>query len=300
MTDGEHPDNVLFDWYERYIGEPETETDVYLGFGLFFGAVASAVLALVLFLVGATLYGLRTDGYFAVAQPGYLAGMLSVPLALLGVVVLLPTERRATLGAAAGTAITAVAAVAFLLFYPDQWFEFGTRNTLAVVGTYALGLAVVTAATGAALVAHQLERVRAPAPSEIEAAGEEPDETVTDEQIQSDIEEAMSEVDITWGGVEKTENRKLDFNPDYADESFSDVDVEADQTVRSGTVDAQVQGLQQMKGDTTNVATAESTVDDQTAALNELKRQKEEDEVPANVDTEKGLVARFLGWVGLR
>ena len=26
------PDNVLFEWYERYIGDPETETDVYLGF----------------------------------------------------------------------------------------------------------------------------------------------------------------------------------------------------------------------------------------------------------------------------
>ena len=35
MTEpGETPDNVLFDLYERYIGEPEAETDVYLGFGL--------------------------------------------------------------------------------------------------------------------------------------------------------------------------------------------------------------------------------------------------------------------------
>ena len=31
------PDNVLYDLYETYIGEPEEETDVYLGFGLFFG-----------------------------------------------------------------------------------------------------------------------------------------------------------------------------------------------------------------------------------------------------------------------
>ena len=44
-TDGT-PDNVLFEWYGRYIGDPETETDVYLGFGLFFGGIALGVGAL--------------------------------------------------------------------------------------------------------------------------------------------------------------------------------------------------------------------------------------------------------------
>jgi hypothetical protein len=116
MSEANSPDNVLIRLYERYIGEPETETDVYLGFGLFFCAVGFAVLGLSLFAYGASAYGLRADGYFAVAQPAYLLGMLSMPLALLGVTVLLPNERRVEWVGAAGVAVALVAAAAFLTY----------------------------------------------------------------------------------------------------------------------------------------------------------------------------------------
>lgn len=297
------PDNALFRLYERYIGEPETEAEVYLGFGLFFAGIACAVIGLALFVAGASRYGLRTDGYFALAQPGYLLGMLSVPLALLSVVVLLPTERRAQAGGLVGIAITVVASVAFLLSYPEQWFEFGTRNTLLVVGTYAVGLALLTAVTGSALVAHRLEQARATAtvPAEAEAgAGAEakqPAETVSDEQVQADIDEAMSNVEMTWGGVEKTDNRDLSFSEDYADDSADELNVEAEKTVNPGGVDSQVEGLKQLKGGDKDVATSESTVDDQTAALTELKEQKRRGEVePAGAEPD-GLAARLRAWL---
>lgn len=299
MTERDSPDNVLFRVYERYIGQPETETDVYLGFGLFFAAVAFALAGLVLFVVGGAAFGIRTDAYFALAQPGYVLSMLSLPLALLAVVVLLPTASRATWAAAVGVAVTGAAAVAFLAFYPDRWFEFGTQETLLVIGTYAAGLAIVTASTGAALVAHHLARA-APAPSEIEPAAEDHDEEVTEEQVRADIEEAMASVDLTLGGVEREEHRRLEFTSDYADEAGGQLNVEPTETVSPGGVDEQVKGLTQIAGGERAVATSESTVDDETAALNLLKEQKRQDEVPTDAPTaDGGILARLRERLGL-
>ncbi len=301
MSDRTQPKNVLFAWYERYIGEPRDESDVYLGFGLFFAGIAIAICAFVLFVLGAGLYGLRTENYFVLAQPAYVFGMVSVPLTLLGIVVLLPTERRMQVGAGAGMAIILLAAVGFVISYPDQWFEFGTRNTLVVVGTYAVGITVVIGATGAALVAHQLERVRAPTPSEIEALEEdESEETVSEEQVRRDIEEAMANVELTWGGVDKEEHRRLEFTTDYADEAVDELNVEAKRTVSAGGgVDAQVQGLKQLKGEGTKTARSTETVSDQTAALNELKEQRRRDEIPENAPlAERGLLSRLLSRLG--
>lgn len=291
------PENALLGLYERYIGEPETESEVYLGFGLFFAGITCAALGLVLFVAGASFYGLRTAGYFALAQPGYLLGMLSVPLALLSVVVLLPTERRAQIGGLVGITVTVVASIAFLLAYPEQWFEFGTQNTLLVVGTYAVGLALLAAVTGSALVAHQLEQATVTATVPDEAATDEPDESVSDEDVRADIDAAMSNVELSWGGVEKDSNRDLSFREDYADEAGGRLNAEAEKTVNPGGVDAQVEGLRQLKGGDRDVQTSESTVDDQTAALNELRQQKRNDEVDPVDDDAKSILSRLRSWL---
>ncbi|KAB7513938.1 permease [Halosegnis rubeus] len=291
------PENALLRLYERYIGEPETESEVYLGFGLFFAGITCAALGLVLFVAGASFYGLRTAGYFALAQPGYLLGMLSVPLALLSVVVLLPTERRAQIGGLVGITVTVVASIAFLLAYPEQWFEFGTQNTLLVVGTYAVGLALLAAVTGSALVAHQLEQATVTATVPDEAATDEPDESVSDEDVRADIDAAMSNVELSWGGVEKDSNRDLSFREDYADEAGGRLNAEAEKTVNPGGVDAQVEGLRQLKGGDRDVQTSESTVDDQTAALNELRQQKRNDEVDPVDDDAESILARLRSWL---
>jgi hypothetical protein len=303
MTDDDAPNNVLFEWYERYIGEPEAETDVYLGFGLFFAAVGLALLALVLFLVGVGVYGIREDGYFAVARLAYASGMLSVPLAMFSIVVLLPVKQRATFAAGAGVAITVAAVVGFAAVYPDNWFDYGGTQTLYIVSAYAIGLMVVTAATGAALIAHHLHRTQAPAPSEIrEPEEEEETESYSTEEIERDIEEAMADVEMTWGGVEKSENRSLKLNTDFADAEMEagGLGLEGNKRVESGGVDAQVEGLKNLKGGDTKTATSESTVDDQTAALNELKQQKQDDQVPTNAPTaSSGFLSRLLDRLGI-
>lgn len=299
MPDGAQPDNVLFEWYERYVGEPATETEVYLGFGLFFGGCAFAALGLLAFLAGTLQYGFRTPGYATLAEPGYLLGMLSLPMALLSVVVLLPTRRRIAATAYGGGAVTLVAAAGFLWAYPDAWFDFGTRNTLLVIGTYAVGVATVTAAAGSALVAHRVEQAQneavAGAAAEAGAASADADsETVTDEQVEADIEEAMSGADLTLGGVERDEGRRLNLSTDDIDSATPAGDVEAKRTVNPGGVDSAVEGLNQLTGSEENVASSEDTVDEQTAALTELREQQAAGEGPgADDDEDDGIVGRF-------
>jgi|AntDeeMinimDraft_5_1070356.scaffolds.fasta_scaffold02605_2 hypothetical protein len=294
------PDNKLFDLYEQYIGEPDAQTDVYLGFGLFFIGVALAVIAAVTFIGGVTAFGYREGSYFVFANVAFVAALLSLPLLLLGVDVLLPVEQKAVLASAAGVVVTIGATVAFSWYYPSQWAEFGATTMLTILGTYGVGLAVVAAATGAALVAHQLERAK-PHPSEIEAVEEdEVEESISEEDIEQDIESAMEGVEMSWGGVEKQESKRLSFS---ASDSFeaANVDVEAETTRQTGGVDTQVSGLKALKGGDTKTATSSSTVDDQTSKLNELRQRKQQEEANEENDgviADIGLIDRVRGLLG--
>ena len=300
-----YPDNWLFDLYRKYIGEPEDETDVYLGFGLFFGGIALAGLALLLFLWSGT-FEFRTDPYFVRAGPAYAMGMLSVPVVLLGVVILLPIEDRARNAAVAGTAVTALAVGLFLWAYPLAWMStFGTDYTVAIVALYALGLTVVVGSTAAALIANQLERATPPTFEEVEAMRVEKqtqeEETWTEEEIRQDIEDAMAATDINWGGVEPSDTRELNIKMDETEVDTTGMTLDPDRTRMDG-VDRQVAGLKQLKGIEEKKTTAsDSTVDEETRALNELKRQKQQGEAPDEplpAAGEEGLIDRFRNMLG--
>ncbi|MEF8825764.1 MAG: hypothetical protein V5A27_05410, partial [Halapricum sp.] len=286
-----------------YIGEPDDRIDVYLGFGLFFAGIAIAFVGLVLFLYGGQ-FEYQTDSYWIWHRPAYALGMMSLPTTLLGVILLLPVDNRAIYSGTVGTAITYVSVVAFAAFYPDNWNVVGTDYSMQVVLVYGLGLAAVLASTAAALVAHQIERAK-PGPADIEPVEEEePEESYTDEEIQRDIEEAMEDVDITWGGIERTEGQSLKLNLEEEGFDFSGMQVEASKTISSTSTDDQVQGLKALKGGEKKTATSESTVNDQTTKLNELKqRRKEEQEQAAATAAEggsgEGLWARLKRFLGL-
>lgn len=292
--DADLPDNRLFEWYRTYIGEPDGRTDVYLGFGLFFSGIALAAVALLLFLFSGTM-AYASDAFWTWRRPAYALGMLSLPASLVGVTVLLPVERRAVFAAAGGAAVTVVAVLGFALVYPENWnVAEATDYSMQVVGLYATGLAVVVASTGAALVAHQLEQARKPRPSDIEPVEEEePDEHYSEEEIQADIDAAMDGVDISWGGVEKTDHKTLNFSYDEGDIDKSGMEFEATKT-RSTGVDSQVSGLKQLKGGEKKTGRG-TGVDDQTSKLNELKQQKrkEEAEETATTTSKPGLFDRI-------
>jgi len=307
MTDGT-PDNVLFEWYERYIGDPETETDVYLGFALFFGGIALGAVGIVVFLLSAAVSGGGTPAW-AIREVAMVAAAVGFPVILLGMVVLLPGDRRMTYVSVGGLAVCLVAVGLFVATYPMNWNVARTPDYSAQgVAIYAVGLVAVVGATGAALVGHQVERATpgeraAAVSSEAGDAGGSSGpggaggaggagETVSDEQVRRDIDAAMEDADLSWGGVNRKNTKRLELN------TPSDVEVDREAfenaeatTVRSSgqNVDDALSNLRKLQG--REQATDSSTgVDDQTAALTELRKQQEAEEVAT--EDEEGLVDR--------
>ena len=307
MTD-DTPDNVLFEWYERYIGDPETETDVYLGFALFFGGIALGAVGIVVFLLSAAVSGGGTPAW-AIREVAMVAAAVGFPVILLGMVVLLPGDRRMTYVSVGGLAVCLVAVGLFVATYPMNWNVARTPDYSAQgVAIYAVGLVAVVGATGAALVGHQVERATpgeraAAVSSEAGDAGGSSGpggaggaggagETVSDEQVRRDIDAAMEDADLSWGGVNRKNTKRLELN------TPSDVEVDREAfenaeatTVRSSgqNVDDALSNLRKLQG--REQATDSSTgVDDQTAALTELRKQQEAEEVAT--EDEEGLVDR--------
>lgn len=286
----------LFELYRRYIGEPDSKRDVYLGFGLFFGGVALGLVGLGLFLLerslaaGTPVWWLR--------RIAFAVGALGLPALLLGVVVLLPVARGPLYAAVAGAVGCLVAVAFFVSVYPQAWnVTTGQDYSTLGVTVYAAGLVVVVGAAGAALVTYQIERV---SPEAAAAEDEAEAETVTDEQVERDIEEAMSNTELSWGGVQKQETRRLSINPDAevdeADRRRFENAKHTATTHRSESVDDAVAGLKHLRGGEKREARSSGGVDDQTAALKQLREQKRQE---AAAESGGGLLARVKALLGL-
>lgn len=287
MSEDSPPGGRLIELYRTYIGEPDRRVDVYLGFGLFFAAIAIGVLALAAFVFGSRFA--QFDA-FAYREPAFALGMASLPVALLAIIVLLPVDRRGVAGGVVGGLVCFGAVAGFVWAYPYHWDTGGgPLYSMEVVLAYGGGLTILLGSTGAALVAYHVDRAR-PGPADVEPVEEsDPEETFSDEEIREDIDEAMADVELNWGGVEKTENTRLSLSGDFDDVDTSGLEVEAKQ-VQSGGVDDQVAGLKTIKGGEKKTARSTSTVDDQTSQLAELRQRKREEE--ASADDDGGVAAR--------
>lgn len=272
--------------YREYVGDPEEAVDVYTGFALFFGGIALGLAGVVLFLASDAV---ATDlaGLYAVRQIAAVAAAIGLPALLSGVVVLLPVDRRALYLAGAGGVVCLGAIGLFVWAYPVYWNVSGNPDYSATgVGIYSLGLAGVVAATGAALVAHSVERA-APGTTPGEAStavgaakADDERETVTDEQVRADIERELGDAELSWGGIERTETRRLELNTGPEEEiDRRGFEVDSAKTARASgdTIDDAVSGLRQLQGGEKQTASGSGT-DDQAAALRELKRQREAQE----------------------
>lgn len=172
MSKNPIPTGDLATRYRAYLRELETTRNVRVGFRVFLGGVGLAALALVLFL-WANTYDAHTSAYYAWSEPAYALSMLSIPVAMLGIVILLPSERRLLGVAVGGLVVTVIATGWFTLAYPADWNHYGDDHTLSVVTVYAIGLAGLSVATGASLRAHSPELIRAV--TEIDRSESEPD-----------------------------------------------------------------------------------------------------------------------------
>ncbi|WP_066417581.1 DUF7139 domain-containing protein [Halorubrum aethiopicum] len=283
--------NPLFDYYRRYVGDPDRAVDVYAGFGLFFVGLGLGVVGIAVFLYSATLPP-NTLSTYSVRQVAAVAAALGLPGLLLGVVVLLPVDRRMLYLGSGGAAVCLVAVAWFVRVYPHDWNVAEPPDYSAqVVALYSVGLVAVIGATGAALVAHRVEQASGAAAaggagSASDDAGSGGDggsgaETVTDEQVRADIERELDDAELTWGGVERPTGRRLELNTTAVDEA--DVDSGAlsgsatETRTTSGTVDDAVSQLKGLQGGETKTASGEGT-DDQAAALRELREQQRAEE----------------------
>jgi len=311
MTPDGTPDNVLFEWYGRYIGDPETETDVYLGFALFFGGIALGAVGIVVFFLSA-LASSPGDTAFALREVAVVASAGGFPVLLLGIVVLLPGDDRMRYASLAGLAVCLVAVGAFTAVYPMNWNVSRSPDYSAqIIAVYAVGLVAVVGATGAALVGHQVARAGpagdgATATGGAASGGGDGDagtagsgggasDSVSEEQVRRDIDDAMADADLSWGGVDRKNTKRLELN--------TDADVEVDReafenaeatTVRSSSdgVDDALSNLRKLQGREQKTDTS-TGVDDQTAALSELRQQQEAEEIATEDD--EGLVDRAKG-----
>lgn len=285
MSADESPSNPLLGWYTRYIGEPETTRDVYVGFGLFFGGIIFGAIGVVLFLAAAS-FEAGTDPFWAMRRLSVVLASVGLPAVMLGIVVLLPVSDRALGAAIVGSIICLLAMGVFAASYPSNWnVRRGADYSVHGVAIYAVGLAIVSASTAAALIGHHLERA-APTtidPERLEALEREAERAeadddgaaISEERVRRDIEEAMRDVEFSWGGIRKARTRRLEVRIDEGDIDRSGFeDVEATTTRRtSSDVEDAVSGLKRLRGGNVEQATGEG-IDDQAAALSELRAQK--------------------------
>lgn len=291
--------NRLLALYRRFLGEPEREIEVYTGFALFFGGIALAALGLVLFFWSAAV---PSDGglYWQLREIAIVLAMLGLPAFALSVVVLLPVDRRAIYVGGGGAAICLVAVGVFVYAYPQAWNVDGLDYSAQGIAVYSGGLAVLVASTGAALVGYHLDRARGPsdaptAPGQPEAADAtgtaDDDASVSDERVERDIEAAMEDAELTWGGVKKTETKRLRVDTgDHSDIDSSGFDSGSANTASGEGVDDAVAGLRALQGGDAKTGKSEG-VDDQTAALTELRERRRED--PGDRSTVDRLRERF-------
>lgn len=303
-------ENRLLEYYRRYVGDPDRTIDVYAGFGLFFAGIGLGLIGVAVFLYSATLPPEALSTY-AVQEVAGVAAAVGLPALLLGVVVLLPVDRRMLYLAGVGTAITVVAVGLFSRTYPYNWnVSTGTDYSAQVVAVYAVGLVAVIAATGGALVAHRVERATGAAASAAgagsAAGGADGDaggaggdgETVTDAQVRADIERELENAELTWGGVERAQTRRLELDTSAVDDIEVDREKLAGSATEtrttSGTVNDAVSELKGLQGGEKKTASGSGT-DDQAAKLRELREQQRRE---AEADDDGSVVDRIKGLFG--
>jgi hypothetical protein len=283
--------NPFLEYYRQYIGDPDRTVDVYAGFGLFFVGLGLGLVGIAVFFYSATLPP-NTLSTYAVRQVAAVAAALGLPGLLLGVVVLLPVDRRMLYLGSGGAAVCLVAVGLFVWVYPYSWNVPEPPDYSAqVVAVYSAGLVALIGATGAALVAHRVERaadeaavaVPETAPDETEDSSDADDaETVSDADVRADIERELEDAELTWGGVERSESRRLELNTTAVDDA--DVDGQSlsgsatETRTTSGEVTDAVSQLKGLKGGETETASGAGT-DDQAAALRELREQQRAEEL---------------------
>lgn len=120
--------------YERDRTSVRQPRRAFAGLVLIGAGVLGVVASLALMAVAGTSITARS-------YAGLLAGV-GVPLALLGVVVVLPASLRNRLGVVGGTLIAGVGVVLFTRMYPERWVHAADSFAFETLVVYGLGCAI--------------------------------------------------------------------------------------------------------------------------------------------------------------
>lgn len=292
MRSPEYEGGRLITLYRRFLGEPDRTSDVFVGFTLFFGGIVIGVLGLVLFLSSVAVTA-QDALFWPLREVSIVFAIVGLPGLLLGIIVLLPVSSKAEYIGLGGAGICLIATAIFVATYPQAWNVTGTDYSPVGISVYAVGLAVLVASTGAALVAHHLDRAR---PVEAEEGQSPADRSsspeVTDDEVRRDIDETVAASELTWGGVEPAEERRLELTPPGED-SLDATGFDVDPSVKTdAAVDESVAALQKLRGwqPTTERGTG---IDDQATALKALREEAGDSE--EEVGWIRGMVDRMRG-----
>lgn len=173
-------DNILARWYRHRIGEPAT-TDEAIGYWIFTLGVIFGIIGIGLLIQSTPATTLR-QWAIAIAAVGLVA-------ILVGPIIRLPLQKRATYLSYIGVILSAAAIVWFLLVFPAGWDP--RLGNPQIVGLYSIGLAVI--GIGGLLVP-LLTPVSTSDRSQ-DATSQETDEMIADlesenRHLQSDLERA--------------------------------------------------------------------------------------------------------------
>ena len=134
---GNKNNGLLYEFYRNRVGEPTTHDEVR-GYWVFLTGLLLGTIGILLFIPSAapraTSFTLREASIFIAA--------VGLVMMVAGPVIRLPLQSWANYAAYAGQAIGFVAAVWFVLVFPNNWVV-ATGNQPVIV-LYALGLAVIT------------------------------------------------------------------------------------------------------------------------------------------------------------
>jgi len=208
MASASSDDGVLLEWYRNRIAEPTTDDEVY-GYWLFVFGVLIGLFGVL--LAGAT--AAETSSTFQ-RQAGIALGGLGLLFILIGPIVRLPLERRATVVSYAGAAISILAIVWLVVT-----FEGGRAQRPMIFATYGIGMAII--ALGAILVPMLSPNDEGPASSDESTAdadaaiaeAQAEAETARDEseQLRSEAEDLSDEVETLSADLDDLHDSKATF-----------------------------------------------------------------------------------------
>ena len=134
-------------WYRSRIGEPVTDDEVY-GYWAFSFGILLALLGIVLFLVTTAMerppVSESRAAFWNLRAVGYVFAAVGLPVALVGAIIRMPLRHRATQAGYLGVGLCVLAAVWFVLVFPEGWVTQGSGDAANIIGLYALGLTVLS------------------------------------------------------------------------------------------------------------------------------------------------------------